>query len=197
MGLIFGYARVSTADQSLDLQVDALRAVHCERIFSDVASGAKAKRPELDSMLSILREGDEVVVWKLDRLGRSLRHLLDLMTLFEEKGVHFRSLTEGVDTGTPSGKLIFNVFASLSQFERDLIRERTNAGLAAARARGRHGGRPAALNDEQIKEAYRLYRSHAVSAARISAMFGVSKATVYRAIADARAAEQSPEGADR
>lgn len=140
--MTYGYARVSTGDQTTDLQQDALEKAGCNRIFTDVASGAKAHRPELDHMLDLLREGDTVVVWKLDRLGRSMQNLVELINDFDARGVQFRSLTESIDTSTPGGTLIFNIFGSLAQFERDLIRERTRAGLEAARARGRTGGRP-------------------------------------------------------
>ncbi len=180
--MIYGYARVSTDEQTTALQHDALEAAGCDRIFIDTASGAKAHRPELDHMLDLLREGDTVVVWKLDRLGRSVPHLVDLMTMFDERGVQFRSLTEAIDTSTPGGTLIFNIFASLAQFERDLIRERTKAGLDAARARGRKGGRPAKLDDRQIQEVRRLYESKSVTVNQIAAMMGVGRSTVYRAL---------------
>ena len=154
--MIYGYARVSTNDQTTDLQRDALERAGCDRILTDVASGARARRPELDHMLDLLREGDTVVVWKLDRLGRSMRNLVDLMATFDERGVRFRSLTESMDTSTPGGTLVFNIFGSLAQFERDLIRERTRAGLEAARARGRKGGRPAKLDEKQVREAVQV-----------------------------------------
>ena len=182
--MIYGYARVSTDEQTTALQHDALEAAGCDRIFTDTASGAKAHRPELDHMLDLLREGDTVVVWKLDRLGRSVPHLVDLMTMFDERDVQFRSLTEAIDTSTPGGTLIFNIFASLAQFERDLIRERTKAGLDAARARGRKGGRPAKLDDKQIQEVRRLYESKSVTANQIAAMMGVGRSTIYRALQD-------------
>ena len=150
------------------------------RLFIDVASGAKAHRPELDHMLDLLREGDTVVVWKLDRLGRSLQNLVELINNFDARGVQFRSLTEAIDTSTPGGTLIFNIFGSLAQFERDLIRERTRAGLEAARARGRTGGRPASLNEKQIKEVRRLYESRSVTVDQIAKMMNVGRATIYR-----------------
>ena len=140
--MLIGYARVSTSDQRLDLQQDALRGVGCERIFTDTASGAKAGRPGLAAALDTCREGDILVVWKLDRLGRSLSHLVEVVQVLAERNVSFRSLQEQLDTTTSGGKLIFHLFASLAEFERDVIRERTNDGLAAARARGRKGGRP-------------------------------------------------------
>src|SRR5215211_5367331 len=141
MGHLLGYARVSTADQQPQLQVDALERAGCYRVFTETASGARSDRPVLEQVLDQLRRGDTLVVWKLDRLGRSLRHLVDTVTELAERGIGFRSLQEAIDTTTPGGKLVFHVFAALAEFERDLIRERTTAGLAAARARGRHGDR--------------------------------------------------------
>src|SRR6266699_5490211 len=140
--MLIGYARVSTLEQTLDLQKDALTKAECSKIFTDTISGAKTERKGLDEALSFLREGDTLVVWKLDRLGRSLNHLIEIITALESKKIGFKSLTESIDTTTPGGKLIFHIFGALAQFERDLIRERTNAGLAAARARGRRGGHP-------------------------------------------------------
>ena len=154
----------------------------CDRIFTDVASGARAHRSELDHMLDLLREGDTVVVWKLDRLGRSMQNLVDLMTIFDKRGVQFRSLTEAIDTSTPGGTLVFNIFGSLAQFERDLIRERTRAGLEAARARGRKGGRPARLDAKQVKEVQRLYASRTVTVDQIAAMMDVGRSTIYRCL---------------
>lgn len=180
--MIYGYARVSTNDQTTDLQRDALERAGCDRILTDVASGARARRPELDHMLDLLREGDTVVVWKLDRLGRSMRNLVDLMATFDERGVRFRSLTESMDTSTPGGTLVFNIFGSLAQFERDLIRERTRAGLEAARARGRKGGRPAKLDEKQVREVRRLYKSRTVTVGQIAAMIHAGRPTVYRCL---------------
>src|SRR5690348_6581068 len=137
-----GYARVSTGEQTLDLQLDALAAAGCDRVFQDTASGAKAERPGLARALDFLRPGDTLVVWRLDRLGRSLQHLIQTLTALDQRGVGFKSLTESIDTTTPGGKLVFHIFGALAEFERDLIRERTQAGLAAARARGRTGGHP-------------------------------------------------------
>jgi DNA invertase Pin-like site-specific DNA recombinase len=141
---LLGYARVSTTDQNPDLQVDALRAAGCYRVFVDTAGGTLTARPELDKVVDQLRPGDTLVVWKLDRLGRSLRHLVDTIADLHERGVGFHSLQESIDTTTPSGKLIFHVFAALAEFERDVMRERIQAGLIAARARGRRGGHPRA-----------------------------------------------------
>src|SRR5918995_4230730 len=142
-----GYARVSTGEQTLDLQLDALKAAGCGKIYEETASGAKAERPVLEDVLSYLRKGDTLVVWRLDRLGRSLPHLIETVAALAARGIGFKSLTEQIDTTTPGGKLVFHVFGALAEFERDLIRERTNAGLAAARARGRTGGRPKVLTD--------------------------------------------------
>src|SRR5256884_9466727 len=139
---LIGYARVSTQDQNLHLQKDALTKAGCEKIFTDTISGSTQERKGLDEALSFLRSGDTLVVWKLDRLGRTMKHLIDTVTQLKDKGIGFKSLTENIDTTTPGGKLIFHVFGSLAEFERDLIRERTQAGLLAARARGRNGGRP-------------------------------------------------------
>lgn len=175
-----GYARTSTQDQDASLQVDALKQAGCKLIFTDTASGSKASRPELDRMIEHLREGDVVVVWRLDRLGRSLKNLIELVAIFDERGVGFRSLTESIDTTTTGGRLVFHVFAALAQFERELIVERTNAGLAAARARGRVGGRPKALDDKGVATAQKLYRSNEYSVPEIASMLGVSPATVYR-----------------
>lgn len=180
--MIYGYARVSAGDQTANLQRDALERAGCDRILTDVASGARAHRPELDHMLDLLREGDTVVVWKLDRLGRSMRNLVDLMATFDERGVRFRSLTESIDTSTPGGTLVFNIFGSLAQFERDLIRERTRAGLEAARARGRKGGRPAKLDEKQVREVRRLHESKTVTVGQIAAMMHVGRSTVYRCL---------------
>ena len=185
--MVYGYARVSTGDQTTNLQQDALEKAGCDRIFTDVASGARAHRPELDHMLDLLREGDTVVVWKLDRLGRSMQNLVDLMTIFDERRVQFRSLTEAIDTSTPGGTLVFNIFGSLAQFERDLIRERTRAGLEAARARGRKGGRPAKLDEKQIQEVRRLYASRTVTVDQIAAMMHVGRSTIYRCLGKRKA----------
>lgn len=180
--MLVGYARVSTLDQHEDLQIDALRQAGCERIYADHASGAKSSRPELDRMLDMLRKGDVVVVWKLDRLGRSVQNLVDLMGRFQKAGIGFRSLTEQMDTTTPGGVLIFNLFAALAQFERDLIRERTMAGLQAARARGRKGGRPSKLSDKDIAMVRQLYDSRTVTVKEIAERFSVGRSTIYKAL---------------
>ena len=181
--MIFGYCRISTKGQSFDLQEDALKNAGCERIFKDVASGAKTKRPGLDDLLGQLRAGDIIVVYKLDRLGRSLQHLVHLMNQLTERQIGLRSLNDPVDTTTPQGRLITNVFASIAEFERDLIRERTKAGLASARARGRNGGRPPGLSKEAQNVAIAaeaLYRQGSLSAQQIAAQLSISKTTLYK-----------------
>ena len=186
MGDLIGYARISTAEQDPALQLDALHAAGCARVFSDRASGAVAERPELARALDHLRAGDTLVVWKLDRLGRSLRHLIDTVRSLEDRGIGFCSLHESIDTTTPAGRLIFHVFGALAEFERDLIRERTEAGLAAARARGRRGGRPAVMTVEKASVARQMYASREHTVAAIAATLGVSRATVYRTVAPSK-----------
>jgi DNA invertase Pin-like site-specific DNA recombinase len=154
-----GYARVSTDDQETHLQIDALKQAKCGRVYQEKASGAKAERPELMKLLDNARKGDVVIVWKLDRLARSLRQLIDTTVLLNERGVELHSLTENINTTTPSGKLTFHIFAALAEFERDILRQRVNAGLKAARRRGRVGGRPKALNEGDLKKARALLRS--------------------------------------
>src|SRR5918992_2071383 len=179
--MLIGYARVSTHDQTLNLQQDALTKAGCNKIFTDTASGAKAERIGLEQALSYVRKGDTFVVWRLDRLGRSLPHLIATMTSLEEQGIGFKSLTENIDTTTSGGKLIFHIFGALAEFERNLIRERTQAGLVAARARGKKGGRPKALTEKQLGIALDLYeKRHPI--AEICRTLKVSKATLYRAI---------------
>lgn len=182
-GMLLGYARVSTADQTLALQQDALAAAGCGRIFTDTASGAKADRPGLAEAIDYARAGDTLVVWRLDRLGRSLPHLIETVGALEARGIAFRSLTESLDTTTSGGRLIFHIFASLAEFERAVIRERTHAGLVAARARGHKGGRPrvAALADpEQMALARHLYEDEHQSATVICKMLRISRSTFYR-----------------
>ncbi len=178
--MLIGYARVSTAEQSLDLQQDALTAAGCERIYTDVASGARIERSGLAEALGYLRPGDTLVVWKLDRLGRSLRHLIDLVNALHARPVGFRSLQESIDTTTPGGKLVFHVFGALAEFERDLIRERTQAGLLAARARGRVGGRPKVLDPKKQAMAQRLYDDPNNSIDDICRTLRISRTTLYR-----------------
>src|ERR687894_10779 len=177
--MLIGYARVSTHDQTLNLQQDALTKAGCDRIFTDTASGAKTERIGLEEALNYVRKGDTLVVWRLDRLGRSLPHLITTMTDVEERGIGFKSLTENIDTTTSGGKLIFHIFGALAEFERNLIRERTTAGLLAARARGRKGGRPKVLTGKQLSIAQDLYeKRHPI--AEICRTLKVSKATLYR-----------------
>lgn len=178
-----GYARVSTTHQNLDLQLDALKAEDCEKIYQDKISGSKSDRPELNRLKESLRAGDTVVVYKIDRLGRSLKHLIETIADFDDRDVSFKSLSDPIDTTSAQGKLIFNIFASLSEFERELIRERTNAGLKSARARGRIGGRPKGLSDEAENKARiceSLYREGRLSANEIAKNQGISKATLYK-----------------
>jgi DNA invertase Pin-like site-specific DNA recombinase len=176
-----GYARISTGEQLLDLQRDALTAASCDRIFTDTLSGAKASRAGLEEALLYIRKGDTLVVWRLDRLGRSLKHLIEVVTALDERGIGFQSLTEQIDTTTSGGKLIFHLFGALAEFERDLIRERTNAGLAAARARGRMGGRPKKLADPKKRElAQKLYADKEQDIKTICETLGISRSTLYR-----------------
>jgi DNA invertase Pin-like site-specific DNA recombinase len=177
---LIGYSRISTQDQDASLQNDDLKAAGCRRIFTDTASGSKASRPQLDRMLDHLREGDTVVVWRLDRLGRSLKNLLELVALFDEKAVKFRSIKDSIDTGSANGRLFFSIMGALAQFEKELLVERTNAGLTAARARGRVGGRPRALDEKKVATARKLYGSREHTVPEIARMLGVSVATVYR-----------------
>ena len=188
--MTFGYARVSTASQDEALQLDALEQAGCDRVFTDHASGATSSRPALDELLSRVRRGDTLVIWRLDRLGRSLRHLLEVVGELEQRGVALRSLTELIDTSSPAGRLIFHTFGALAEFERDLIRERTKAGLAAARARGRVGGRPTVWTPEKLELARRmLAEERAVST--VADVLGVSRASVYR-LARSTCAGSSP-----
>jgi len=177
---LIGYARVSTEDQNAQMQVDALKAAGCIKVFTDTASGSLASRPELDKMIDQLRPNDVVVVWRLDRLGRSLKNLIALVDDLKDKGVGFRSLGESIDTTTANGKLFFSVMGALAEFERDLVRERTMAGLAAARARGRVGGRPPAMTPEKIAVARQMYDSREHTVEAIAKTLGVSRKTIYR-----------------
>lgn len=175
-----GYGRISTADQSLDLQRDALTHAGCEKVFTDVASGARDQREGLNNCLEFCRAGDVLVVWKLDRLARSLKHLIELVADLAKRDIGFQSLSENIDTTSSAGKLFFHVFGAIAEFERDLIRERTNAGLAAARARGRKGGRPKAMSDDDIKMAKLLLADKSLTVDSICSKFSVSRATLYR-----------------
>lgn len=184
--MLIGYARVSTQDQSLDLQRDALLAAGCERVFSDVASGAASDRAGLGEVLEFMRTGDTLVVWKLDRLGRSLKHLIEVVTDLQARGVGFRSLQEAIDTTTSGGKLVFHVFGALAEFEREIIRERTQAGLRAARARGRRGGRTPAMDAKKVGMAVSLLKDERTSVRAVCETLQVSKSTLYRYLAAAR-----------
>jgi DNA invertase Pin-like site-specific DNA recombinase len=176
---VIGYARVSTIEQTLDLQRDAMLAAGTDCLYEDKASGKTADRPELVHCLKALRDGDTLVVWRLDRLGRNLKDLVRIVSDLEARGVKFKSLTESLDTGGPTGKLVFHLFAALAQFERELVRERTLAGLAAARARGRKGGRPHILAPKQQKAALAMLRDREMSVSEIGKHFGVSRSTLY------------------
>jgi len=177
-----GYVRVSTKEQSFDLQIDALQQAGCEKLHREVVSGARTERPGLDRAVDSLRAGDVLVIWKLDRLGRSLKHLVELVNTLRERGIGLQSLNDPIDTTTPQGRLSFNLFASLAEFERDLIRERTQAGLSAARARGRNGGRPKGLSaqaEATACAAETLYRERQLSVHQIAARLGIAKSTLY------------------
>ena len=174
-----GYARVSTAEQNLDLQRDALTRAGCARIIEDAAGGTTVSRPGFDRLGEILRPGDTLVVWRLDRLGRSLKHLIDYVGDLAQSGIGFASLTEQIDTDTPAGRLTFHIFGALAEFERSLIRERTMAGLAAARSRGRLGGRPPALSAAKQALCVRLYHEGRYGVAELCRMMGISKPTLY------------------
>jgi DNA invertase Pin-like site-specific DNA recombinase len=177
-----GYVRVSTKEQSFDLQVDALQQAGCDKLYREVVSGARTERPGLDQVVDRLRAGDVLVIWKLDRLGRSLKHLVELVNTLRERGIGLQSLNDPTDTTRPQGRLSFNLFASLAEFERDLIRERTQAGLSAARARGRNGGRPKGLSaqaEATACAAETLYRERQLSVRQIAARLGIAKSTLY------------------
>lgn len=174
-----GYARVSTTDQNPELQLDALNAAGCFRVWTDKASGAKTDRPELAALMDALRPGDTLVVWRLDRLGRSLPHLIETVTELEARGVAFKSLTEEINTTTPGGKLIFHIFGALAEFERNLIRERTMAGLSAARDRGRVGGRPSSLTAAKKRQAKKM-RGDGVPMTEIAEVLNIARSTLYR-----------------
>ncbi len=175
-----GYARVSTIDQNLHLQTDALERAGCEKIFSDMASGSIDCRKGLIDAMEFCRNGDSLIVWKLDRLGRSLRHLIDTVNKLQSKGVEFVSLQESVDTTTSGGKLVFHIFGALAEFEREMIRERTKAGLKAARARGRMNGRPKKLSNQQIAIAKKLMEDKETNIIEITKTMNVSRSTLYR-----------------
>jgi DNA invertase Pin-like site-specific DNA recombinase len=176
-----GYARVSTKEQVLDLQLDALKKAGCEKIFRENESGAKTDRPELEKCLEYLRPGDVLVVYKIDRLARTTKQLINLIDDLQKKGVHFQAIGNSIDTTTPQGRFFFTIMAGLSEMERELIIERTRAGLSSARARGRLGGRPR-VDDKKIKRAIKLYRSGEMTAKEIAEAVGISRAKLYQAL---------------
>jgi DNA invertase Pin-like site-specific DNA recombinase len=181
-----GYARVSTSDQNLDLQKDALERAGCEKIIEDTISGKTESRSGLDRLKELLREGDVLVVWRLDRLGRSLKHLIELTAELEKRKIGFQSLQEAIDTTSPGGKLVFHIFGALAEFERNLISERTKAGLDAARARGRKGGRPKKLGSEQRAVALDLYNQKKHGVEEICRSLGITKPTLYAYVRGAK-----------
>ncbi|HHI71512.1 MAG TPA: recombinase family protein [Rhodobacteraceae bacterium] len=178
--MLIGYARVSTQDQNPCLQTDALEAAGCDRIFIEKASGAQRDRPQLKAALDYLRKGDVLVVWKLDRLARSLKQLIETVDELEKLGIGFKSLTENIDTTTPGGRLVFHIFGALAEFERSIIRERTCAGLDAARARGRKGGRPPALTYRDIQKARAMLADPKITVGEVARTLGVAPSTLYR-----------------
>lgn len=186
--MLIGYARVSTQDQTPELQLDALQQAGCEKIFTEKASGAQRDRPQLNAALDYLRAGDTLVVWKLDRLARSLKQLIETIELLEEQEIGFRSLTEAIDTTTSGGRLIFHIFGALAEFERSIIRERTKAGLAAARARGRMGGRPPALSPDGLKAAKAMLRDKGITVEEVARQLHVTPSTLYRHLPGGRSA---------
>src|SRR6266705_3914036 len=192
--MLIGYARVSTHEQNLDLQLDALKAAGCEKIFKDKISTLKEERKGLQEALDFLRPGDVLVVWKLDRLGRTLKQLIELVAMFNQKGIGFKSLKETIDTTTSTGKLVFHIFAALAEFERDIIHERTNAGLEAARARGRNGGRPRTLNNKKVQMLQELYHSKKHSIPEICQMLNISRTTLYRYVQPEQQQQKAKKG---
>lgn len=190
--MLIGYARISTTEQNLDLQKDALLVAGCQRLFTDVASGAKAQRPGLVDALDHCRPGDVLVVWKLDRLGRSLPHLVETVRNLAAQGIGFKSLRENLDTTTSSGKLIFHIFASLAEFEQDVIRERTQAGLSAARVRGRLGGRPQGVDEKKKRAALALKKDPTRTVKEICQIVGISRNTYYKYTAEPKAVSPDP-----
>ena len=180
--MLIGYARVSTQEQSLDLQIDALKKAGCERIVTDEISGKTTDRQGLAAIKEIMRCGDTIVVWRLDRLGRSLKHLLEFVAELEAKEINFKSLQETIDTTSSTGRLIFHIFGALAEFERNLIRERSKAGLTAARARGRTGGRPKKLDVDKRKLVVNLYNERKQTVKEICKLMGISRTVLYRYI---------------
>jgi DNA invertase Pin-like site-specific DNA recombinase len=191
LSALIGYARVSTHDQDAELQRVALERAGCLRLFEETASGAQRDRPQLAAALDYLRPGDTLVVWKLDRLARSLKQLIETVELLDARGAHFRSLTETIETGTPGGRLVFSIFGALAEFERSLIRERTMAGLATARAKGRVGGRPRSITPKRLKAAEGLLKAGDLTVSEVAQQIGVSPSTLYRYLPAARASTGS------
>jgi len=189
--LKIGYARVSTVDQHEELQMDALRKAGCEKFFTDKISGAKSDRPGLTQALDFARSGDALVVWKLDRLGRSIIDLINLLNSMQSRGIEFISLTESIDTTTANGKLFFHLMASFAEYERNLIRERTNAGLSAARARGRLGGRERKLKDGKLALALKMCENPDTAVKDVASTFGVTESTMYRYIREAKEKQEA------
>jgi len=181
---LVGYARVSTHDQNIELQLDALNSQGCHKVFQDQVSGSKESRPGLDKCIGYLREGDTLVIWRLDRLGRSLKHLIDLVMDLQSKGVMLKSLHEGIDTNTATGQFFFHVTGAFAELERNLIRERTMAGLKAARARGRKGGRPKTIPESKLKLAKKLYDKNEDTVVNICKDLGISRARFYRYLSE-------------
>ena len=186
--MLVGYARVSTQDQKPELQLDALKAAGCERVFEEKASGAQRDRPQLSAALDYIREGDTLVVWKLDRLARSMKQLIETVEILDERGIGFRSITEAIDTTTPGGRLVFHIFGALAEFERSIIRERTRAGLNAARSRGRVGGRPPALSSEDLAAARAMLGDPEITVEAVAKRLGVAPSTLYRHLPGGRSA---------
>jgi DNA invertase Pin-like site-specific DNA recombinase len=183
-----GYARVSTDGQDHALQLDALTQAGCEKVFTEIGSGTKADRLELARLLETARPGDTIVVWRLDRLARSLRHLIDLSEQFQRRGIDLQSLNEAIDTKTAGGRFVFAVLAALGQMEVEIIRERTRAGLRAAAARGRRGGRPPAIDEAKLRAARAMLRSGTMTAVEVAQQIGVAPSTLYRHLANSRSA---------
>jgi len=186
--VLVGYARVSTQDQKPALQRDALTAAGCEKLFEETASGAQRDRPQLQAAIDYMREGDTLVVWKLDRLARSMKQLIETVEGLDARGIGFRSLTEAIDTTTPGGKLVFHIFGALAEFERSIIRERTTAGLKAARDRGKLGGRPSALSAEDLNAARAMLRDPEITVEAVAKRMGVAASTLYRHLPGGRGA---------
>ncbi|HNO75550.1 MAG TPA: recombinase family protein [Nitrosomonas mobilis] len=184
--MLVGYARVSTQDQNPELQIDALNKVGCVKLFIEKASGAQRDRYELKAALEYMRSGDTLVVWKLDRLARSIKQLIETVEGLEKQSMGFQSLTEAIDTTTSSGRLVFHIFAGLAEFERSIIRERTKAGLESARARGRLGGRPRSMNEDDIAAAKAMLKDPEITVAQVAERLGIAASTLYRHIPGGR-----------